>query len=118
VARVCLNAEQRLGRLEGGQLEASDWRYWERVINQFGIVIDRSRGQAHPLYADMTYPIDYAQIPGMTGADGQDLDAFVGSAQTSLVGVIALIHQPGRNRWSEAAGRRHVQRGADELGIH
>jgi hypothetical protein len=39
-------------------MDSDEWRRWERLINDRGTVIDRPRGQAHPLYPDMVYPYD------------------------------------------------------------
>jgi inorganic pyrophosphatase len=75
-------------------MDASEWRRWERLIDDRGIVLDRPRGTAHPLYPDMIYPCDYGHLPGTTAADGEELDAFVGSEPTGLVGLIHLTHQP------------------------
>jgi inorganic pyrophosphatase len=73
-----------------------EWRLWERLIDERGIVIDRKRGEAHPIYADMIYPCDYGYVPGTVAADGQEVDAFVGVARAGLVGLIALTHEPSR----------------------
>ena len=75
-------------------MDAGNWRRWERLINQRGIVIDRPRGQVHPLYPGMIYPCDYGHVPGTTAADGEELDVFVGSQRGGLVGLISLTHQP------------------------
>ena len=40
-------------------MDAGEWRRWERSIDERGIVIDRPRGCAHPLYPDMIYRCDY-----------------------------------------------------------
>jgi inorganic pyrophosphatase len=79
---------------ETRRTDAGEWRRWERLINDRGIVIDRPRGHAHPLYPDMIYPCDYGHIPSTTVADDEAVDVFVGAAQTGLVGLIALTHQP------------------------
>jgi ADP-ribose pyrophosphatase YjhB (NUDIX family) len=89
-----LTAEQRVRRLEAGVMDAEGWRYWEQLIDERGIVIDRPRAQPRPRYADMTYPFDYGHIPGTASADGNEVDAFVGAAQTGLVGLISLTHRP------------------------
>jgi inorganic pyrophosphatase len=75
-------------------MDADEWRRWERLINERGIVIDRPRGQAHPHYADMIYPCDYGHVPGTIAADGEELDVFVGSDHVGLGGLINLTHQP------------------------
>ena len=75
-------------------MNALEWRRWERLTDHRGIGIDRSSGAAHPRYPDMIYPCDYGHIPGTAAADGDEVDVFVGSLQTGLVGLIALTHQP------------------------
>jgi hypothetical protein len=75
-------------------MDAGEWRHWERLIDERGIVIDRPRGHAHPLYPDMIYPCDYGHVPGTSAADGAEVDVFVGVAQPGLVGLIALTHRP------------------------
>jgi inorganic pyrophosphatase len=75
-------------------MDAGEWRDWERLIDDRGIVIDRPHGQAHPLFPDMTYPCDYGHVPATSAADGEEVDVFVGAAHTGLVGLIALTHQP------------------------
>jgi inorganic pyrophosphatase len=74
--------------------DASEWRRWEQLINERGIVIDRPRGHAHPLYPDMIYPCDYGHVPDTSTPDGEDVDVFVGPVPAGLVGLIALTHQP------------------------
>lgn len=80
--------------LADGQMDPHEWPFWERLIDERGIVIDRPRGHAHPLYPDMIYPCDYGHIPGAAAADGHAIDGFVGPVQTGLVGLIALTHPP------------------------
>ena len=84
----------RVEKLEIGRIDAGWWRAWEQLIEERGIVIDRRRGQAHPLYPDMIYPCDYGHVPGTAAADGEEVDAFVGQTRSGLVGLIALTHQP------------------------
>ncbi len=86
----------RLKRLEAGQPDAGDWWFWGSLIDERGITVDRPRGQAHPRYPDMIYPCDYGHIPGTVAADGHEIDAFTGTEQAGLVGLIALTHQPSR----------------------
>jgi hypothetical protein len=39
-----------------GPMDVPDWSRWEQLIADRGIVIERPRGHAHPLYPDMIYP--------------------------------------------------------------
>jgi inorganic pyrophosphatase len=65
-----------------------------KLIADRGIVIERPGGHAHPLYPDMIFPCDYGHIPGTSAADGEEVDVFVGTIQTGLVGLVDLTHQP------------------------
>jgi hypothetical protein len=85
---------RRARRPEARQIEEDDWRFWERWADRRGIVIDRPRGGAHPLYPDMIYPCDYGHVVGTAAADGDEIDAFVGQVEVGLVGVVALTHRP------------------------
>jgi inorganic pyrophosphatase len=75
-------------------MEPHPWPRWEQLIDEPGIVIDRPREAAHPLYPDMIYPCDYGHLAGTVAADGDGIDVFVGPVQTGLVGLIALTHRP------------------------
>ena len=74
-------------------MDVGEWRRWERMINERGTVIDRPRGQPHPLCPDMIYPCDYGHVPGTNAADGEEVNVFVGSEHGGLVGLINLTHQ-------------------------
>lgn len=65
-------------------MDALDWEHWERLLRERGVVIDRSRGSAHPRYPDMIYPLDYGYIPGTIGGDGSEVDVFIGTEDTGL----------------------------------
>lgn len=73
-----------------------NWRAWEGAIRELGITIDRPRGSAHPDYPSIIYPIDYGYINGTMSSDGHEVDVFVGSAATGLVGtMITIDHRKG-----------------------
>jgi inorganic pyrophosphatase len=67
---------------------AVDWRRWESLILERGVVIDRPRGSSHPRYPEMVYPLDYGYIPGTIGGDGAEVDVFVGTASTGLCAAL------------------------------
>jgi inorganic pyrophosphatase len=77
-----------------GRMDAREWRRWEQLIIEHGIVIDRPRGHAHPPYPNMIYPCDYGHVPDTSAPGGEDVDVFVGPVPTGLVGLIVLTHQP------------------------
>src|SRR5690242_17351498 len=65
-----------------------DWAHHQRLIEEKGITLDRPRFSRHPDYPEIVYPIDYGYINGTVGEDGQEIDVFVGTAETGLVGVL------------------------------
>lgn len=64
------------------------WAAWEALIRRNGITLDRPYRTAHPDYPDIIYPLDYGYVNGTTSTDGDEVDVFVGSAETGLVGLI------------------------------
>lgn len=64
------------------------WDRWERTIRANGVAIDRPRGSAHPAYPDIRYPLDYGYVRGASSNDGDEVDVFVGSARSGLVGLL------------------------------
>ena len=76
--------------------DAFDWTRWERTIRNAGITLDRPRFSRHPHFAEIVYPIDYGFVNGTTGADGAEVDVFVGHADTGLVGaIVTRDHRKG-----------------------
>ena len=64
------------------------WNAWERLIQAHGYTIDRPLHSAHPVWADIIYPMNYGYINGTLSTDGEGVDLFVGSATSGLVGLI------------------------------
>lgn len=72
------------------------WEMWERLIAENGITVDRPHGSHHPDHPSIIYPIDYGYVNDTMATDGHELDVFVGSAETGLVGtMITLDHRKG-----------------------
>lgn len=63
------------------------WVEWETQVRYGGITIDRPRLSRHPRYPEIIYPLDYGYVNGTLSTDGEELDIFVGTAATGLVGV-------------------------------
>lgn len=73
-----------------------DWQEWERCIRRNGYTLDRPYRSIHPLYPEIIYPIDYGFINGTTSTDGAEIDLFVGSVESGLVGMmITHDHRKG-----------------------
>ena len=58
--------------------EANKAERWQKVKDLMGklvhVVVDRPIGYQH---GDITYPINYGYIPGMTAGDGEEQDAYI-----------------------------------------
>jgi len=70
-------------------MEDEIWSEWERIIAEHSIVIDRPKGTAHPRFPDMIYPIDYGYLEQTIGGDGVEIDIFVGSVESGLIGLLS-----------------------------
>jgi inorganic pyrophosphatase len=65
------------------------WEVLEEQILKNGVVIDRPKGQSHPRFPDLVYPIDYGYIPGTVSADGEGIDVCLGTSGAKK--IVALI---------------------------
>lgn len=65
-----------------------DWPAWEALIRSNGVTIDRPRHSIHPVHDEIVYPIDYGFVNGTESSDGEEIDIFVGTADSGLVGAI------------------------------
>ena len=74
------------------------WAEWEKLIVEAGISIDRPRNSIHPDRPEIRYPIDYGFVNGTLGTDGNELDIFVGSEETGLVGAILTTDRIKKDR--------------------
>jgi inorganic pyrophosphatase len=73
-----------------------DWAAHEVLIREHGLTIDRPRHSRHPDHPEIIYPIDYGYINDTVGEDGHEIDIFVGTAHTGLVGVLRTVdHRKG-----------------------
>lgn len=73
-----------------------DWTAHETLIRENGLSIDRPRHTRHPKFPEIVYPIDYGYINGTEGEDGDEIDVFIGTAQTGLVAAMRTTdHRKG-----------------------
>ena len=61
------------------------------------VIIDRQMGSRHPEYFDLIYEVNYGYVPGVTGGDGEEQDAYVLGVSSPVEEfdgiVIAIIHR-------------------------
>lgn len=74
--------------LAGLVLSHFAWEDWEDLIEENGYTIDRPLRSVHPDFADIIYPIDYGYVNGTLATDGMEIDVFVGSGSSGLVGLL------------------------------
>ena len=68
------------------------WRAMQTLLVEGHIVIDRPRGQAHPHYPDLIYPLDYGYVEGTTASDGGGIDVWIGrSGSRTLTGILCTF---------------------------
>jgi len=41
------------------------------------VVVDRPLGSVHPRWPELSYPVNYGELPGTLGGDGQPIDAYL-----------------------------------------
>ncbi len=69
-------------------LDVRLWEALDRLVASSRVVIDRPAGSRHPRFGDVVYPLDYGYLEGTTAADGNGIDAWVGSAEGQ--GIVAI----------------------------
>lgn len=73
-------------------LNADFWDYLEQLVTQSEIIIDRPKGSQHPVWENVTYPLDYGYLAGTVSSDGAGIDIWVGeSGEQDIVAVICTI---------------------------
>lgn len=69
--------------------------FWEEMIHLttiHRITIDRPKGQPHPRYPEMIYPLDYGYIENTSASDGGGIDVWIGSLETkTLTGILCTF---------------------------
>lgn len=68
------------------------WQALQDLLANARIVIDRPRGQPHPRYPGLLYPLDYGYLAGTTSGDGDGIDVWVGSGnRATLTGILCTF---------------------------
>lgn len=58
------------------------------------VVVDRPLGSRHPRHPDLVYPVNYGEVPGTLGGDGQPVDAYLlgwDSPMREAEGVVTAV---------------------------
>jgi inorganic pyrophosphatase len=68
------------------------WEALDALVSACEMVIDRSRGTAHPRYPDFTYPLDYGYLQGTLSNDGSGIDLWRGTMpEKRLTALIVTV---------------------------
>jgi F420 biosynthesis protein FbiB-like protein len=71
---------------------ADIWDYFDRLLADCELVIDRPKGSAHPRYPQFLYPLDYGYLAGTRGGDGDGIDVWLGSrGKRTLEGLLLTV---------------------------
>ena len=72
------------------------WEAWDALIRKRGVTVERPAREPHPDHPHILYPLDYGFVPGTRGTDGDAVDAFRGTGDAGLVGLILTTdHRKG-----------------------
>ncbi|MBI1938818.1 MAG: inorganic pyrophosphatase [Ignavibacteriales bacterium] len=68
------------------------WQNLDQLILDSEIIIDRTKGSAHPRFPEMIYPCDYGYLNGTTSNDGNEIDVWRGCHSSSnLTAIICTV---------------------------
>jgi inorganic pyrophosphatase len=68
------------------------WQAMQALLAGAQVVIDRPRGQAHPRYPELIYPLDYGYLVGTTAGDGDGIDIWIGTpGSKTLTGILCTF---------------------------
>ena len=74
------------------ELDTSFWQGMGKLIITNKLIIDRPKGQPHPRYPKLIYPLDYGYLENTTASDGDGIDVWMGSLGTkTLTGILCTF---------------------------
>jgi inorganic pyrophosphatase len=78
--------------------DTSFWRGMEQLIVTNAITIDRPKGNPHPHYPKLIYPLDYGYLENTTASDGDGIDVWMGSLDSkTLTGILCTFDKMKRD---------------------
>jgi inorganic pyrophosphatase len=76
----------------------SFWKEMNQLAASNPIIIDRSKGSAHPRYPTVLYPLDYGYLENTTAGDGSGIDVWIGSLnRKALTGILCTFDKLKRD---------------------
>jgi len=80
------------------KLDILFWHEMEGLIKTNAITIDRPKGDPHPHYPKLIYPLEYGYLENTTAGDGDGIDVWMGSLDTKyLTGILCTFDKIKRD---------------------
>lgn len=73
------------------QYDDGFWEALDELVNNSEIVIDRSKGTAHPKYPNFIYRVDYGYLRNTASMDGAGIDVWVGSGEKKIDAIMCIV---------------------------
>jgi len=68
------------------------WAEMAHLATTIKITLDRPKGQPHPKWPGLIYPLDYGYLENTSAADGEGIDVWLGSLTTrTLTGILCTF---------------------------
>ncbi len=69
----------------------SFWQALDKIVSESNIIIDRPKGEHHPKYPDMIYPVDYGYLENTSSMDGGGIDVWRGTNGNAIDAIICTV---------------------------
>jgi inorganic pyrophosphatase len=68
------------------------WQGMGDLIHSNRIIVERPKGNPHPRYPEIVYPLDYGYLENTTAGDGDGIDVWMGSLESkTLTGILCTF---------------------------
>ena len=67
------------------------WKALDELVDTSEIVIDRTKGTAHPKYSNYIYRVDYGYLKNTSSMDGAEIDVWVGSGDKRIDAIMCTV---------------------------
>ena len=64
--------------------DTSFWHSMQQLLFTNLLIIDRPKGNSHPRYPGLVYPLDYGYLENTTSSDGGGIDVWLGSLNSMM----------------------------------
>jgi inorganic pyrophosphatase len=80
------------------KVESTFWQAMMELVESGSVILDRPKGNSHPRYPDMIYPLDYGYLENTSAADGGGIDIWIGTnGGKKLTGILCTFDKLKRD---------------------